>query len=184
MFALFAQAGVNANNDEFTPEELAIISIVCGAIFFVWLIVSGFFLNSVSRTLHLCRPRNRTMEPGQVWLNLIPGFNTIWFFITVSRIAESLKLEYASRGWSTRQNFSHTLGIVLAVFSLLNCGCYVGGLIPLVLFIMYWQRIAEYNRELTTRYSDYDEDEEDELDGGDRYDDEYDDRDDRPRNRR
>lgn len=181
MFALFAQAG--GNDDEPTPEELAIIFIVFGVLFFLWLIVSAFFLNSVSRTLNLCRPRNRTMEPGQVWLNLIPGFSIIWFFVTVSRVSETLRLEYRSRGWSTGENFSHTLGIVLAIFSLLNCGCYVGGLIPLILFIIYWQKIAEYNRQLATRYSEYDEEEED-TGADDRWDDDYDDRDDHSRRRR
>jgi hypothetical protein len=31
------------------------------------------------------------MEPGMVWLNLIPVLSLVWQFITVIRVAESLE---------------------------------------------------------------------------------------------
>jgi hypothetical protein len=206
MLALFAQAAGNGNmnnDDELDPEGLAILVVVFGMAFVIWLVITGFFLLTLSRTLTLCRPKNRAMEPGAVWFNLIPVFNIIWLFVTVMRVGESLKQEFRSRGWRTKENFGQTLGIVLAVFSVLNCGCYIGGLIPLVLFIVYWSKIAGYKRQLAEPYDD-DEGEDSWDDEGvedqdrprerrtdedhDRprepWEDENDDRDDRPRNRR
>ncbi len=177
MLALFAQAAGNQNNDfdDLDPEELAIIGAVVFVGFLIWLVISLFFVQTLTKTLYLCRPRNRAMEPAKVWLNLIPGFNVIWFFITVIKVADSLKAEFRERRLYSRDNFGRTLGIVLGVFSLLNCGCYIGGMIPLILFIVYWQKIAEYNRRLAARYDDDDDEDYQDEDEDDSRDDDHDD---------
>jgi hypothetical protein len=122
-----------------------------------------------------------------VWLNLIPGFNAVWLFITVNRVADSLQREFRSRGWRNRENFGRTLGIVLGVFSALNFGCYIGALIPIILLVIYWGKIAEYNRQLAARYEEDDDDEYEDDRGDDedgRREDEGGERDARPGERR
>ena len=37
------------------------------------------------------------MEPGEVWRNLIPVYNLVWLTVTVERVAESLRAEFAVR---------------------------------------------------------------------------------------
>jgi phosphatidylglycerophosphate synthase len=84
-------------NDEFFYEFLLpfggfIVVVV------VVLIVILSFLAEVARLLRRVEPNNRRMEPGQVWLNLIPVFNVIWVTVTIERVAESLRAEFTARG--------------------------------------------------------------------------------------
>jgi hypothetical protein len=164
MPALFAQAAGNRNNNAGPPpEEILFIFAIIGGICLVLLIIQIFFLLTLSRALNHCRARNRTMEPGQVWLNLIPFFNIVWHFITVTRLADSLKREFRYRRWSTRgEDFGQTLGIVTFALPLLG-GCFA--LAGLICGIIYWSKIADYSSQLAAKDSDdnYEDDEDDEY---------------------
>ena len=107
------------------------------------------------------------MEPGQVWLNLIPFFNMVWMFITVIRLSESLDREYRDRRLPGDGDFAKQTGIIYLVLSIIGCGC-----IGIIFYIMYWSKISGYGKELR-------------ADGGSRGRDRGDDRgDDRPSRRR
>ena len=54
------------------------------------------FLLHQQNTLKNVQAHNRTMAPGQVWLQLIPLFGMVWQFIVVTRISESIKRELDS----------------------------------------------------------------------------------------
>ena len=111
---------------------------------------------SLSKCLHQVAPRNRRIEPGQVWLNLIPLFNIVWIILTILRTAESLQNEYEDRGLRGDGDYGKTSGLIYYVGSL------VCGPVGLVGFIMYWMKIAGYTRELReTGGGDYDEYEDD-----------------------
>jgi hypothetical protein len=62
-------------------------------LFALFLIPAIFYLITLQKTLETIVPENRKMPPGQVWLLLIPLFNYIWQFFTVSNIADSIKAE-------------------------------------------------------------------------------------------
>ena len=95
MFALLAQVRYSRRR-EFYEDFL----LLAGYVFVVVLIllVVLAFLSAISRALQNVSPENRRMRPGQVWLNLIPAFNLVWATVTVERVAESLKAEFAARG--------------------------------------------------------------------------------------
>jgi len=57
---------------------------------------------TLSKALKQCQPENRDLEPGQVWLQLIPIFNLYWNFVTTSKVPSSLKAEFRERGMGTR----------------------------------------------------------------------------------
>jgi len=59
--------------------------------FVIFLIPTILFLLTLQNTLKRVCKKNRMIEPGQVWLNLIPLFNIVWQFIMINRIADSLK---------------------------------------------------------------------------------------------
>ncbi len=153
----------------------------------VALVIQIFYLLTLSRALRRCRPRNRRMEPGQVWLNLIPCFNIVWIFITVTRLADSLRDEFDDRRLRADGDFGRTLGITYNVLNLLGAIPYIGAIFSmagLVCFIIYWVKIAGYSRQLfeddEERYAGYDERSDDESDDWDRgrgYRDDEDDRD-------
>jgi len=108
------------------------------------LVVQILFLLNLSRCLDQCSRRNRTMEPGMVWLNLIPLFNLVWLFITVFRISESLQNEYDDRRLrSDDPDFGKMMGILYVVFSII--GCFP---VNMVFQIIYWMKIANYKNQL------------------------------------
>ena len=49
------------------------------------------FLLTEFNTLRLIKRENRTMQPGWVWLQLIPLVGQIWQFVVVARIASSIR---------------------------------------------------------------------------------------------
>ena len=109
------------------------------------------FLITMKRALEQCDPRSRAMEPGQVFLNLIPCFGAIWMFFTVSRVSQSLRREYDDRGIDVPGDYGQQMGISYASLILAWAIPYVGflfGIAGLVCWILYWVKIAELGRTL------------------------------------
>jgi hypothetical protein len=171
MFALFAQ-GLNNQNNGPPPEFWIVFLVVLGGILVVALVIAIFFFLTLSKALSRCHPRNRTMEPGMVWLNFIPLFNIVWQFITVNRVSESLSNEFYDRGWDRQgEDYGKGVGMTYCIMNLLGWIPYCGmlfGIVGLVCLIIYWVKIANYSGQLVAHRDDYD----------DRDDDRYDDRDD------
>jgi hypothetical protein len=124
-----------------------------------------FFILMQQKVLKLVRPENRYMNPGEVWLQLIPVFGLVWQFFVVSRISDSIKREL----WTGEFSFESreynqlyypgvrpTYNIGLAYCILFCCFiipclgalCYVAGLIC---WIIYWVRLSEFKSELERR---------------------------------
>jgi hypothetical protein len=185
ILALLAQAGKNPNNDDIPPELVGVLAaFVCGFLV-VLLIVFTFFFLTLSKALSRCHHRNRTMEPGQVWLNFIPLFHLVWMFITANRVSDSLRNEFYDRGWERGEDdYGRGLGTTACVLWIVGGLPYIGvlfGIGWLVCFIIYWVKIANYSSQLASRY---DGDYEDDDDRGRRRDDDDDRDDDRDRGRR
>ena len=92
-----------------------------------------------------------------VWLNLIPCFDMIWIFFTISRLADSLRSEFHDRRLRDDGDFGRALGITYASLGLAAMIPYIGslfGLAALVCWIIYWVKIAGYNRQLATVRTD------------------------------
>lgn len=132
----------------FHPFHLMILGFV-GALF---LIPAILYLLTLQNALNKCAPPSRAMEPGMVWLMLIPFVNIIWHFFVVMNVAKSLASEYARRGIpSPEPEPGQTIGLAM-------CICVCCGIIPilgilaslagLVLWVMYWVKIAEYSKVL------------------------------------
>jgi hypothetical protein len=123
------------------------------------------YLLALQRALKECAPASRTMKPGMVWLMLIPVFGFVWHFLIVIEMTESLGNEFRRLGIHCPElTFGRNIGLA-------NCVCnlclvflpYVGRLLAwpvvfilagrlfaaipsLVLWIAYWNRIANYSR--------------------------------------
>ncbi len=120
MAPLFAQNNANGGPDEFL---IVLLFVIC-AILLVCLSVVVLFLVTLHRMLAKCRPENRTIEPGMVWLNLIPLFFLVWQFITVVRVSQTLQNEFYDRGWDRGgDDYGKSLGVT-------TCGLYMAGMIP------------------------------------------------------
>lgn len=114
------------------------------------------FISTLSKRLRLISKKNRTMRPWLVWINIIPVISSIWFFYTIISIYVSTKKESVERGLVFGGS---ELGMGL---------CYAGcnamliimgedhpqkiliGIALLVFWVIYWVKIAQFNRKLTS----------------------------------
>lgn len=135
-------------------SEVAVIIFVLAFVFLLFLLMlmpAIFYLISMQKALSRCEPKNRLMQPGLVWLNLIPFFNLIWQFFTVLYVSGSIDREFRDRGIDAEPEPGKPVGLAM-------CILYVCGVIPylvmltgiasLVCWIIYWVKIAECSRRL------------------------------------
>ena len=131
------------------------------------LIPTLFFYITQQKTLKAIQPANRLMEPGMVWLQLIPLFGFAWQFIVVTRIADSLKNEFNSWQNDTLLGYADSESMKLAnqrptldmgfTYCILFCCSiipFLGSLIipaGLVCWIIYWVKLAEYKKMIVRR---------------------------------
>jgi hypothetical protein len=85
------------------------------AAFPVVVAVFALYIASLSAVIQKCSPGSRTMDPGMVWLMLIPFFGFIWQFAVARAVARSLENEYRLRGLAGAGGALRHLGIANAV---------------------------------------------------------------------
>ncbi len=131
------------------------IGAVIGIAFIILVIAmipTVFYLINLQNTLKAVSPSNQAMPPGQVWLLLIPLFGTVWHFIVVQKIADSLKAEFDMRQIPlTEQRPAYSVGLAMCICACCGIIPFLGaiaGIASLVLWIIYWVKTAEYKRKL------------------------------------
>jgi hypothetical protein len=136
----------------------AVILIVAVAMA-IWFYVTAY------QALSAVSPRNRDMEPGAIFLMLIPLFGIVWYFFVIIRVADSLQREFDDRGLSGDGDFGKMMGILAPI---IPC-------VGFIMHIMWIMKIRGYTAQLAKG-------------GGKRRrsrdDDDDDDDDDRPRRKR
>lgn len=117
------------------------------------------YLMELQNTLKEVSPENQKIEPGLVWLMLIPFFGMFWSFVVVIKIADSLKAEFTKRNVQVEVN-KPGYKIGLTYCSLFCCAtilfCYssasfFGSLIfigGITCWIIYWVWINNYKQKL------------------------------------
>jgi hypothetical protein len=143
--------GSSPANNDISPEFLAFVIIFLLVALAVSLTIQIFYLLTLSRCFSRISPANRRMEPGLVWLNLIPCVGNIWIFFTTVRLADSLQDEFAKRRLRAEGDFGRALGIAYPILALAGAIPYIGailGIACLVCWIIYWVKIAGYSRQL------------------------------------
>lgn len=133
----------------FGLTEIILIIFIFVGIGFIPMI---FYLLTLQNTLYEVKNENRRMQPGQVWLSLIPLFGLIWQFIIVTNLADSLKLEFRQRNIIVDED-RPGYGIGLA-FCILGCCSIIpflgilASIAALICWIIYWVRISDYKSKL------------------------------------
>lgn len=115
------------------------------------------FLAAADRAVKECEPENRRIEPGMVFLALIPVFNLIWLIVIVERVGESLRNEFIARGRHKRsESYGKTAGLACAVLVEIGIPFAIGGTPCALVFwffafiygMVYWVQISGYARRL------------------------------------
>ena len=167
LMPLFAQAGrpfggPGGGNQQGPPPEVVggiiLTYVLCiGFLVLVSYTIRIFFCLSMSKCLKEIAPRNRTAEPGSVWLCLIPLVGFIFSILTMFRVPESVKNEYDDRGWRGDGDFGKQWAIIYLI------GIFVAGPLALVALIIFWSKVSGYTKEMMSRpagrgYDDEDDD--------------------------
>lgn len=130
------------------PELLILVFVIIG----IGLLPLIFYLLTLQNTLKEVSIENRKMPPEQVWLCLIPLFGTIWQFIIVNRMADSLKSEFIKRNINaTEERPGFSIGIAYCVLNCCTVIPFLGvlsGLAGLICWIIYWTKISGYKLKL------------------------------------
>ena len=88
------------------------------------------------------------MNPGLVWLMLIPLFNLVWHFFVVKNVSDSIKSWAAEKG-ATVDDAGYTIGLVACIAN--ACGLVplvniLAGPVGLVCMIIWWVKVAGFNK--------------------------------------
>jgi hypothetical protein len=115
------------------------------------LTVMILYLLTLQRALSRCSPDLRTMQPGMVWLSLIPCFNLVWQFFIVINLGKSLEAEFKKRGIAAEERPGQTVGLAMcilyccSIIPLAGCATSVAGI---VCWIIYWVKISGFSAKL------------------------------------
>lgn len=133
-------------------EVLFLLLLVLVIPLFGVLILAVKFLAALQRALRRVHPDRWRMDPGQVWLNVVPVFNLVWAPVTVVLVAESLRNEYRSRGLDTPDaDYGRFAGLTLLTLLATGCLFYPAFLTyPAALYVWgkYWFAVNRHAREL------------------------------------
>ncbi len=135
--------------DLLQPTHLLIVMFVFSLFFLLPVI---FYILTLTRTLTKCSATSITIEPGMLWLLLVPFVNLVWHFFVVIGLAKTLSNEFRARNITSVEPMpGQSIGIAM-------CICGACGIIPFlgviaslagfVLWIVYWAKIAEFSRML------------------------------------
>jgi hypothetical protein len=130
-------------------DTVEIIQVVAGLLFLLVLAFWVVWISSLSGVLRKCSPGSRTMQPDMVWLLLIPVVNLVFIFVVVNALAASLGNELKLRNLLTNERQpGKRIGIAMAVSGI--CSFFIPGVIlaHLILWIVYWVKIAGIARQL------------------------------------
>jgi hypothetical protein len=149
--------------------DAAVLGLLC-LFLILGIVIAIFYLLTLQKALSRVAPWNRLMEPGLVWLSLIPIFNLIWSFFIATRIPDSLRNEFRQRDLDDGSDYGKGVGLANAIIGVLSFALNMVsrlsrqpvvmitaplGLISLILFIIFWVRIAGYSKKLAGLPYDY-----------------------------
>jgi hypothetical protein len=120
-------------------------------IFAVLIVPMVFYLLTLQRALQKCSPQNRSQSPGLVWLEIIPVVGLVWQFVNVLAIGKSLGNEFRARRIPADPAPGQSLGLAMCIVGVCAVIPYVGtfaALAHLVLFIIYWVKVAGFSGQL------------------------------------
>lgn len=159
-----AQERVDFGNDQFGASdpaaEAAAAAMGMGFVLFAVLIgiaigiaIMAVICYFVAGHFKAIPPNHRTMEPGQVWLMLIPFFNLYWAFKVFPGLSDSFKSYFDSVGNATVGDCGRQVGLwyaICAACSLIPCVNYIAGPASLILLIMFLVKASELKGKMGT----------------------------------
>jgi hypothetical protein len=141
----------------FTATYIAAASGASWLLFLISEAIALLFVLSLKKTLEKCSPASRAMDPGMLWLLMIPLVNMVVNFMVVANMAKSLANEFRARGiQSPEAEPGKSVGIAFSSCGAILIGLAfvapglerIAGLVYCVLFGFYWKKMNDFSRML------------------------------------
>lgn len=110
-------------NEELHGGQLVLLMMVVGGMLAVGILINVFVCWLLSRAFESIPREHRRMEPGMVWLLLIPCFSLVWNFFVFPKLAQSFRAAFEARGQMANGDCGERLAWWTA-------GCCAAGIIP------------------------------------------------------
>jgi divalent metal cation (Fe/Co/Zn/Cd) transporter len=110
--------------------------------------IAVFYILTMQKALNLAGERHQKMNPGLVWLMLIPLFNLVWHFFVVKNVSESIK-SWAAESGAKVDDAGYTVGLIACIANACGLVPVVNVLavpVGLVCVIIWWVKVAGFNR--------------------------------------
>ncbi len=135
-------------------DNTTVIRVISGILFLgvfgIGIVVSIFYILTLSRALNKCSATSRTIQAGTLWLLLIPLFNLIWNFFVVLGIARSLGNELRARNISgVDPEPAKSIGLAMSICgacSIIPLLGILAALPYLVLWFVYWVKVRDFSQ--------------------------------------
>ena len=127
-----------------TSFILMVYAIVIVVAVVIGLAITVVVIIMINGPLNEIPPEHRLIEPGQVWLLLIPCFNVFWNFAVFQKVPKSFQSYFSSQGRTDVGDCGGQIGLWYAITVALSCvPCvnYIAGPASLVLLIIFLVKI-------------------------------------------
>jgi hypothetical protein len=151
MTPAFLLAAADADEAVAVVSLLAVMGVVALVVFVISLAMAVAVCLIVTSALARVPVEHRKMEPGQVWLLLIPCFGLVWNFFVFQRVPDSFRSYFEARGRTEFGDCGRGLGLayaITAVLCTLPLVNYLAAPACLVLLIVSLVRFHELKRHL------------------------------------
>lgn len=135
-----------------SPDEAAMFGgfmliITLGFVFFILAIQIAicYFMSNIYKKIP---EQYRLMEPGMVWLLMIPCFNIVWIWFAFPKLSKSLQGYFNDKGDTSVGNCGETLAwvycglIVSCVIPYLNSLTGIAALVVMIIFLVKTNELA------------------------------------------
>lgn len=143
---LFAQRNVSEREAAQAMAAMTAIIFVAALIgLAIGLAIAAVICWLISGCLKLLPQECREMEPGMVWLLMIPLFNLVWNFFVFPKTSRSFQRYFAAKGRTEFGDCGEKIGLWCAicyVLCVVPCVNYVAGPAALVLLIIYLVKVV------------------------------------------
>jgi hypothetical protein len=130
---------------------IAILLVIALVAFVISLAIFALVAWFISENYKAIPAQFRKMEPGKVWLMLIPFFNLYWIFPVFLGLADSFKATFDSRGVLDVGDCGRQLALwycICAAVSIVPCVQYISAPASLVLLILFLIKASELKKRM------------------------------------
>ena len=123
---------------------------IIGLIFFLLMLIPVvFYFITLQGTMNKLSPANKPFEGALIWLSFIPLLGGIWYLVYVCMLSKAIEKDYSAVGQQNDGAMPLAIGLVVSTIAcMIPFINLIAWIAVLVVWIMYWIRMAAYRKAL------------------------------------